>query len=485
MVLFEEEKRYEPSFLFSVLFLTGIAMFFISCASKPSKQIVYEPTANAVDEIRNLQTEMDRAEAEQIAVFAPRSYPQAYKAWVKAKALQERGEPNSRVLEELGRARTYFEQARSVASRSLKALPEVADSRENALIAGAKLYHRPELDRADAKLTDLTEDFERNRTVKIRFREKVDLQQRYLDLELKGIKTTRLGDAWSALAQAKRMGAENYAPRSLASAQGKIKNAELVIETDRHNDALVTAASMDALNEARRLLKVTEISKRSGGRKGNESLALEVVQRDERLAQMNQQMAATEAQRREQEAEYQRRLQEAQRSTASAEQSAQAAASRAAAQQQMEAMYKEAQAQFTSEEADVYRQGDNLILRLKSIQFPSGRTEVPSASFRTLNKVSEVINDLQAGSVIVEGHTDSTGKPETNKRISEQRAQAVAQYLESDSQRSGTATAAEAPMIESKGLGSEFPIVSNRTKEGRAQNRRVDIIIIPEMAAAQ
>jgi len=478
MVLMEDNRRYEPNFFFAFLFLIGLGMFFVSCASKPAKQFVYEPTANAVDELRNLQTEMDRAEGEQIAVFAPKSYSQAYKSWVKAKALQERGEPNSQVLDELGEARTYFEQAKANADRSLKALPQVADSRENALISGAKLYHRPELDKADAKLTDLTEEFEKDRVPKISLKDKTELQQRYLDLELKGIKTTRLGDVRSTIDGAKKLGALRYAPRTLASAEAKVKNAEMVINTDRHNDALITAASGDALNEARRLLRVTELSKRSG-RKGNESLAIEIVDRDERINRMNTQMQMTEAQRKAQEAQYQSQLAEARKSRTDAQRSAAAASGQLAAQAQMEQMYRKAQSQFAPQEADVYRQGDNLIIRLKSIQFPSGRADVPAASYQLLNKVKNVIADLDAEKVVIEGHTDATGDPNFNKQLSVERAQAVAQFIEIDRQQSGSATE-EGPSIETRGFGYEFPIVSNRTKEGRAQNRRVDIVITPE-----
>lgn len=471
MVLIEENKRYEPGFLFSLLFLFGIGLFFISCASKPERQFVYQPTANAADELRNLQTEMDRAEGEQIAVFAPKSYAEAHKSWVKAKALQERGESNESVLKELGEARSYFEQAKSTAARSLRVLPEIADARENALISGAKLYHRPELDRADSKLKRVTGKFEKEENPKISLSDKTSLQQNYLDLELKGIKATRLGDAWSTLEAAKKMGAARLAPRTLASAESKVKNAELVIQTDRHNDALVTAASEDALNEARRLLRVTELSKRSG-RSGNERMAIEIVDRDDRINRLNEQMALTEAQRRAQNAEYQAQLQQAQRSTAEAQESQRSAAAIAE-------MYRQAQEQFTDEEADVYRQGDNLIIRLKSIQFPSGVAEIPAASYQTLNKVQDVIADLDAGKVLIEGHTDSTGDAGLNQELSEQRAQAVAQYLDREDRQSGSATD-EGLSIEARGYGYKYPIISNQTKEGRAQNRRVDIVIMPE-----
>lgn len=479
----EQVKEQEPGFLFRLMFLCGICLYFVACASQPEKRVVYEPTANVSDEIRNLRVEMDQAESEQIGAFSPRHYSAAEKSWIKAKALQEGGKDNKLVLEELGKARTHFQEAKKAASITLKEFPEIADARENALIAGAKLYHRPDLVKADDKLEDFVAPFERGQNPKISVNDKLALQQRYLDLELKGIKSTRLGDAKAILDQAKEMGAPRYAPRSWARAQNKFRNAELTINTDRHNDALITAAAKDAQYEANRLMKITQIARKSG-RTGNEPMAIDIVDRDEQIRLMNEQMQTSQARARLQQQQAQQRLIEAQRSAASAQQSAGEVSGKLAAQQKINQMYQQAQGQFTKDEADVYRQGDNLIIRLKSIQFPSGRAEVPAASFKVLNKVKDVIADFNAKKITIEGHTDATGEAEFNKELSQQRAEAVAQYLEGDLQTMSGGVEGEAVEIEAQGFGFEYPIVSNRTKEGRATNRRVDIVIFPEFATA-
>lgn len=478
-----EFERQNPGFLFSLALLVTLGLFFISCTSKPEKSFSYQPSANAADEIRNLQVEMDQAEGEQIAVLAPKSYPQAHRAWVKARTLQESGRSNSEVLRQLSEARSYFEQAKETARQSLSALPEVISARENALISGAQLYHRPELERVDRRLTNLTEDFEGGKGPKLTLKERTELQQRYLDLEVAGIKSTRLGDVWSTIEAARKMGAQRYAPRTLNSALVASKNAEMTIQNNRHNDPLITAATNEAQREAKRLLKVTGVSKQSG-RAGNEALAIQIVDRDQKISLLNERMMTEEARRNAQASQYQQQLQEAQRSTAAAQQSQTEAARKLEAQQKIAAMYAEASSQFSKDEADVYRQGENLIIRLKSIQFPVGRADVPAASFRVLNKVGDVIEDMQAGRVIIEGHTDATGDPEFNLQLSQERANAVAQYLERDLARqsgSGTDAETEGPLVEARGFGYEYPIVSNKTKEGRAKNRRVDVVITPEM----
>lgn len=132
-----------------------------------------------------------------------------------------------------------------------------------------------------------------------------------------------------------------------------------------------------------------------------------------------------------------------------------------------------ARKQFSVDEAEAYQQGKNLLIRLKKINFVSGRSELPGASLSTLAKVSDVAKSLNASEIKVEGHTDSLGTATQNKTISEERAHAVASYFKSN----GFSHIA----VASEGYGFEKTIATNKSKVGRAQNRRVDIIITPEV----
>jgi len=79
----------------------------------------------------------------------------------------------------------------------------------------------------------------------------------------------------------------------------------------------------------------------------------------------------------------------------------------------------------------------------------------------------------EAFMVLIIGHTDSTGDEGHNMRLSLARADSVAEHL--------VATGADASVIETIGLGPHSPIASNDTREGRMQNRRVDIYVIAEV----
>lgn len=121
---------------------------------------------------------------------------------------------------------------------------------------------------------------------------------------------------------------------------------------------------------------------------------------------------------------------------------------------------------------DVIRQGDELLLRMPSgITFDFNSYAVKPQFQATLNEVAQTLNNYPATMIDVLGHTDSVGSDAYNQTLSEQRAQAVANYLSSRGvQRVRMAT---------RGYGESMPIADNNTEVGRAQNRRVEIKVVP------
>jgi len=121
---------------------------------------------------------------------------------------------------------------------------------------------------------------------------------------------------------------------------------------------------------------------------------------------------------------------------------------------------------------DVYRQGDELVLRMPSgITFPVDRYDIQPQFQSTLDQVSQTLAAYNQTNIDVLGHTDSTGSDAYNQSLSERRAQAVAAYL--------TGHGVERVRIATHGYGETQPIGSNETEEGRSQNRRVEIKVVP------
>ncbi|MCY7338423.1 MAG: OmpA family protein [Sphingomonas bacterium] len=121
---------------------------------------------------------------------------------------------------------------------------------------------------------------------------------------------------------------------------------------------------------------------------------------------------------------------------------------------------------------DVIRSGDDLILRMPSgITFPVDSYAIQPQFQSTLNQVAQTLSSYNQTYIDVLGHTDSTGSNAYNQTLSVNRAQAVASYLSSR----GVASA----RMGVRGFGESAPIASNDTEMGRAQNRRVEIKVVP------
>ena len=120
----------------------------------------------------------------------------------------------------------------------------------------------------------------------------------------------------------------------------------------------------------------------------------------------------------------------------------------------------------------VTRQGDSIVLNMPgNITFATNSSDITANFYPVLDSVALVLEEYNQTYVDVVGHTDSTGSMETNQRLSEQRANSVAQYLVSQQ---------VAPQrLVTRGVGPSAPIASNDTPEGRAMNRRVEIILTP------
>jgi len=118
----------------------------------------------------------------------------------------------------------------------------------------------------------------------------------------------------------------------------------------------------------------------------------------------------------------------------------------------------------------VQRIGDEIKLIMPgNITFDSGRTDLKTQFYSTLDSVAIVINEFNKTRVLVDGHTDSTGGADLNQRLSESRAGSVGRYLVSQQVASGRVYIA--------GYGPRNPVADNSTVSGRAMNRRVELTL--------
>jgi outer membrane protein OmpA-like peptidoglycan-associated protein len=123
--------------------------------------------------------------------------------------------------------------------------------------------------------------------------------------------------------------------------------------------------------------------------------------------------------------------------------------------------------------AAVKQESRGMVITLSGeVLFPSGESSLLAGAMVKLNDVADALTKSSPESrIVVEGHTDSQGKPAFNQELSLRRAQSVRDYLVSRGIASDRITA--------QGMGSTRPIASNANPEGRANNRRVEIVVQP------
>lgn len=121
---------------------------------------------------------------------------------------------------------------------------------------------------------------------------------------------------------------------------------------------------------------------------------------------------------------------------------------------------------------DVTRKGESIRLNIPgNLTFSSGSYNIKPGFHEVLNSLVFVLKDYRDTRINIWGHTDSVGNADYNQALSKRRAQSVAKYL--------AVKGVNTERLSVEGLGETQPIATNKTKVGRAKNRRIEIDISP------
>lgn len=443
--------------------LTGL----VACSSKPVVQD-FPPSAMPSEEIAKLEKGVKTAEEEQVDVLSPRNFKEAKDSLADAQKSFSKGKDAEDTLHKVAEGNAYLGMANSVADVAKANIEDVVMARKAALAAGAAAFYSKELAKADDDLRDVTKDIEKN-DLKDAQEDRAKLQAAYLDLEVQSIREVNLKESRKTIELAIKEGAKKYAPRTLAAAEKSYKDSEAYIMANRKGSE-IASRSAETKMAADKLLRINRTAK------GTDKVASEEVA----LTLENEQMAKAEAQGELALKEGQLRQTESELATTAAALSSEANNNVALASTNQELMsekefnekFEAARKEFNSNEAEVYKQGNKLLIRLKGLEFASAKADINDKNRPILDKVDRILADFGASNVVVEGHTDSQGGKAINQKVSTERAEAVKDYLASKIGEPGK--------IEAKGYDYQKPLATNKTAKGRAQNRRVDIVITPE-----
>jgi len=474
-----------------------IAAMCLSACSSNSPRAELPANTNTANYIQEAEQNLQKAYSEQWDVVAGTQTSNATKHLNSAKELQKKGKDNKDIVEKLELYQGSFNEAQNLAQQRKSKFQGLLTAREEALNSGARA-----LPKGSDRLYDLDQDF-RSMTVKsseVDVKDFDTLQAKYYQLAADSKKHALLATAKKNIADAKENRAGTYAPSALNAAEIDFKSAENTITTNLNKPEAYNAALDKANRSAAMVYAISAEQKKvkfnldeTAARKMvNQKIMMDKLNADlevsrKQIENSKNQLAASQLTLEEQEArnrEAQQILTE-QQSKLSAQQQALTAQqsqlqeqgsqlANAEAEKRFQSVLESARKEFSAEEADVYRQGDRLLIRLKKIEFASGDSKLPDQSKTLINKVTTVAQQLGPKQVTVEGHTDSVGSAQVNESLSKKRADTVAQYM--------TENGVANQSIEAVGYGFKKPLTDNKTKESRAQNRRVDVWITPDAA---
>jgi outer membrane protein OmpA-like peptidoglycan-associated protein len=270
-----------------------------------------------------------------------------------------------------------------------------------------------------------------------------------------------LYEAVNAVQIAEAGGADKYASDTMATAKTALQNAQGLDMHKSNRKQTITYAreAVQAAEDARiitirKLKAADEAAAQQAREKAEQSAAL-----SQQEAQQAQRIAQQQA---EQRAEAERRAEQARQAQLQAEHGAQQAA------QQTEQMRERLRAQLNSV-LQTRETARGLIMNMSDVLFDFNKYTLKPDAREKLAKISGILIAYPNLKVQVEGYTDNIGSDDYNQKLSEERADGVRDYLVSQSVPQNNVTA--------QGYGEGDPVADNSTSSGRAQNRRVQLVV--------
>jgi OmpA-OmpF porin, OOP family len=451
--------------------------------------------------LANLAAALEARRGEQVEILAPRSFAAAAEAYEVALKDSERGRSPERISKRVAEGEAALKRATEAAAAARQLLGTVIKTREDALRAQAPKYAGELWTRGAERFRDAMVENETG-DMKNAQRRGAEAEVLLREAELNAVKGSVLNEARALIAQADEARVDRFAPRTLQAAKRYLLEAEQEIQRNRYELALPRNLAAQASYEARHaayLAKlIANVEDQRGDEAGLEALILSWEEPLKRIAsnmdlaarfdegvqpalkelgehvqQQQQELGRLREElrdREEQMASLNTELERLEARLGGVSEERVALQRRVDAQERVRGNVALIESTFTADEARVYRQGDDVVISLLGIKFPSGRSTIEANSAPLMAKVRQSLALFPGAPMTVEGHTDAHGSDSTNLILSQDRADAVKQYIV-------TNFGADPERITSIGYGEARPVSTNETAEGRARNRRIDLVI--------
>ena len=495
--------------------------------------------AGSHPDLQTLTILMDSARALEAPIFAPGVWQDAEKQFAQAQNAVAQKKKEKNVQEEIGRARQSTENAIKACEVAKLSLAEYVAPRTKAREANAPSLAAPLYAQAEVQFVKATGKVEKG-DVKGGLKEATAAVALFDNAELQAIRNELLGNARTLIAKARTDEAEKYAPstfdralKALAKADGALARdryerkqsaffiadaeyeavhasniAQSVRSLERNDQAwekliLIYELQMNRVGEAAGLAHLPfekgplaaadtlvqyvrhgqsskkqlqestaslsdQISAqlrlsltRMGAEEGPAGLLEMARLLDDRLAMLLLERADLSSQ-----------VQRSETKLAQVEWEQASVSEELAVRLRREERFNAAKKLIRPSDGEVlWNSSNDLVLRLTGLKFDVGSAEIRGDQMPLLDKVVQIVQMHSKARLVVEGHTDASGEETNSLQLSDKRAYSLMMYLR-------TATGMTADRIKAIGYGAEKPIATNDTPEGRAKNRRNDIIIM-------
>jgi outer membrane protein OmpA-like peptidoglycan-associated protein len=432
-------------------------------------------------------------------LLAPESFENGDRSLARARADSESGR-TTRLARSAKEATAFFENAVAAARRAEPILESALRARSAASEAGAPGLELPDWIRAEEILRRAAVLLERGDDKGGAARSE-DAANRYRQSELLAIKLRLLSDTKALIADARDKKVHRYAPETLSRAESLVAEAEAALESDRYDTDKPRALALEARYEVRHafdLARRIETWRREDGTaedlilemeeplrrvaanadiaarfdQGPDKPAEQLIEKFGELEDRNQRLMEDVEERTQQVFALEQEVSEAYERLGGVSEQRQVLELQLRRQEMDRQRLGEVERLFSRDEARVLRQGDDVMLRLYGLGFSSGSAEIPAASQDLMKRLETAIRLYPESTLTLSGHTDSFGGDKANFELSRKRAESVRSHLLRTMR-------IPASRVSAVGYGETRPVANNQTAEGRARNRRIDVLIQP------
>jgi len=438
-----------------------------------------------------------QAKGEQADLLSPTNYAGAIEKYEEASREFDRGKNVQKKIEEinglLNAAIENSKLARLTFSHLLVA-------REDALEANAIEFSQELYEKAEDEFLNTAKVLERGSVNKAK-EQAIKVEQYFREAELLAIKTSIIGNVKNLLTQAYEEDVHKYAPISLKASQSLLLDSEKILNSDRSAKTEAREKAEAARYEATHAMYLANLIKSMKGDETNweklilthenymaqlltnlgfkpafdqgfeapvksaslaiQNLKQEIKQLSDEISSQDQMMASLQSDLNNLKVELDK-----------SKEKQEGLKAKLLLEEQEKDKFKKIESILGKEQAKVFREGDQIRIRLLGLNFNSGNAVIEPDYFNLLTQLQRVIRLFPNYYITIEGHTDNVGDERLNQSLSLKRAKSVMTYLMANMQLS-------VQQISAIGYGESKPIASNETPLGRAQNRRIDVVLSP------